>query len=129
MKSPLLENLCVALLTGTLAVSCNFGKPPVRLYSPARLSDTQLQSITECLRDKGAVVYSAEWCYPCYLQKAYFGEFFSLLTEVDCTREDGISKFCKEKGVESVPLWEFSGKRILGLQNPKKLAKLAGCKY
>jgi hypothetical protein len=41
-------------------------------------------AFAQCLTDKGAVMYGAEWCSHCKAQKAAFGDSFRLIKYVEC---------------------------------------------
>ncbi len=105
----------------------------------APASTREASAVLESLRTKGVVLYSAEWCGPCKMQKEIFGA--SLYSEgkpafsiIECGSPDGsktISGECREKGVRAIPTWKFpdgsTHEGVLSLEQLKRrLATLKG---
>ena len=89
-----------------------------------------LDSFTQCLKDKGAVFYGAFWCPHCQNTKRLFGASASLLPYVECSTTDGKGQLqvCIDKKVESYPTWEFAdGSRLTGERTLQELADKTGC--
>jgi len=57
-------------------------------------------SFTECLSEKGFVMYGSQYCGFCTKQKELFGDSFELVNYVECTEQQDL---CVEKGIEGVP--------------------------
>ena len=89
-----------------------------------------LDSFTQCLKDKGAVFYGAFWCPHCQNTKRLFGASEKLLPYVECSTTDGKGQLqvCIDKKVESYPTWEFAdGSRLTGERSLQELADKTSC--
>lgn len=85
----------------------------------------QYDKFAECLRDKGVVMYGADWCPHCQNEKRAFGESFKYVNYVECPKNP---KICLDAGIESYPTWIFAdGRKLEGEQGLEKLAKESGC--
>jgi hypothetical protein len=89
----------------------------------------QYDNFAQCLAEKGATMYGAEWCPHCKDQKAAFGDSFKYIKYVECP--DNI-KLCIDKGVQGYPTWLFTGTttQVEGFEGNKtmqELAKVTGC--
>lgn len=90
----------------------------------------EFDGFAQCLADKHVVFYGAFWCPHCQAQKAMFGNSARLLPYVECSTPDGKGQkqICKEKDIQSYPVWEFSdGSRLSGEQTLDELAAKSGC--
>lgn len=78
----------------------------------------------QCLTEKGAVMYGAEWCAHCKEQKAVFGDSFKYINYVECPEN---TKLCIEKGIEGYPTWLFgsSTKKVEGFDKNKTMQELS----
>lgn len=90
----------------------------------------KLDTLAQCLKDKGATFYGAFWCPHCQNQKAMFGKSAKLLPYIECSTPDGKSQLqiCRDKKIEGYPTWEFAdGSRESGEVSLEKLAEKTGC--
>ncbi|MEK7087817.1 MAG: hypothetical protein AAB891_00845 [Patescibacteria group bacterium] len=84
-----------------------------------------LDSFAQCLADKGAVMYGANWCPHCQNEKSAFGPSFRIVPYVECPTEPAR---CLSAGIESYPTWIFpDGKKLVGEQGFPKLSQESGC--
>jgi len=86
-------------------------------------------TFAQCLTDKGAVMYGAEWCAHCKEQKAVLGDSFRFIKYIECP--DNI-QFCINKGIKGYPTWLIgtSTKQIEGFdknKTMKELSEATGC--
>jgi len=89
-----------------------------------------LDSFTQCLKDKGAIFYGAFWCPHCQRTKALFGSSAKLLPYVECSTPDGKSQLqeCKDKEIKTYPTWIFTDGSILtGERTLQELAEKTAC--
>ena len=97
----------------------------VFLFSNFEKPEANLDSFAQCLSDKGAVMYGADWCPHCQNEKASFGESFKLVDYVECPDKPNE---CLAKGVDGYPTWIFpDGRRFVGEQGLAKLSLESGC--
>lgn len=88
---------------------------------------TPLAKFAQCLKERGATMYGAEWCSHCKKQKALFGEDFKHINYKDCESE---GEACDQVGIEGYPTWVFGdGAQLMGMQQLETLAKKTGCEY
>ncbi len=90
----------------------------------------KLDSLAQCIKDKGAVFYGAFWCPHCQAQKAAFGTSEKLLPYIECSTPDGNSQLalCTSKGIKSYPTWVYADGSIeTGEQTLAHLAEKTGC--
>jgi hypothetical protein len=59
-------------------------------------------AFAQCLTDKGAVMYGAEWCAHCKEQEAILGDSFRLIKYVECPDN---TELCIDKGIQGYPTW------------------------
>jgi hypothetical protein len=82
----------------------------------------------QCLTDKGAVMYGAEWCSHCKVQKAAFGDSFRLIKYVECPDN---TQLCIDKGVQGYPTWLIgTSTKLEGFDENKTMKELSdatGC--
>jgi hypothetical protein len=99
--------------------------PPVEqepLVTPG-VADTA--TLAQCLKNKGVVMYGAEWCPHCQNQKKLFGAAVGLISYVECPQEP---EKCLAAGIQGYPTWIFpDGKQLPGEQTLEKLAEVSGC--
>jgi hypothetical protein len=79
---------------------------------------------TNCLTEKGVVVYGNDWCTYTKQQMGPFGNSFPNLNYVRC---DDNKQLCDQKGVSITPTWEIGGKIYSGIQSFQTLGELSGC--
>lgn len=89
-------------------------------------NSTQIESLAQCLSEKGMKMYGASRCPHCKAQKAMFGVSFSKVDYVECTT-DAVK--CNIAGVSGYPTWIYQGQKYEGEQTFEELAKITGCTY
>jgi len=98
---------------------------PLGSELPYEESGASYGSPAECLTDKGAVLYGAEWCRYTKQQKESFGDSFRHIRYVECVDQESL---CDSKGINrTYPTWILDGKMIRGYTPPSELYDLAGC--
>ncbi|MBI4158548.1 MAG: hypothetical protein HY505_02955 [Candidatus Yanofskybacteria bacterium] len=92
-----------------------------------------LDSFAQCLTNKSAVMYGADWCPHCQNEKRAFGDSFRLINYVECPDDPNL---CLEKEIRGYPTWIFpdpsagpeqSGKKLEGEQGLERLSRESGC--
>jgi hypothetical protein len=81
------------------------------------------------LKSVGAVLYVSEFCDTCKAQQALFGDAAQHLDIVICfgpMESDPQSRFCMDKGIYAVPMWEIGGELHLGHKTLDELAQQTG---
>lgn len=82
----------------------------------------------QCLTDKGAVMYGAEWCAHCKEQKAVLGNSFRLINYAGCPDN---TQFCIDKGIQGYPTWLIgTSTKLEGFDKNKTMQELSdatGC--
>lgn len=112
--------LLCAIGIAALAIGANALPYLMRDYT-----GTELDTFAQCLADRGAVMYGAEWCPHCKNEKLRFGDSFRLIPYVECP--DNPTK-CTAAGVDGYPTWIFRGQdRYVGEQGLERLAEISGC--
>ncbi len=87
----------------------------------------EVVALSQCLKEKGAVMYGTYWCSHCKEQKRMFGDAFKNISYVECTEKE---KECTVAGIEGYPTWVFAdGSKLPGVQEFKVLADKAGCPF
>ncbi|MFH0755281.1 MAG: hypothetical protein V1910_01265 [bacterium] len=85
-------------------------------------------NFAQCLTEKGAVMYGAEWCAHCQEQKAIFGNSFKFIKYVECS--DNI-QICIDRGIQIYPTWLIgTSTKIEGSDKNKiikELSEITGC--
>ena len=82
-----------------------------------------LDTFAQCLTDQWAIMYGSETCQHCQKQKTAFGDSFTKVTYVECTKE-----FERCSKLKWVPTWEFKdGTQLKGFQELKVLADKTSC--
>lgn len=88
-------------------------------------------SFSQCLSDKGTIMYGAYWCPHCSRQKKLFGKTaFKKVTYVECDArgEGGNPELCLAKKIAGYPTWDFAdGSRETGVMELSQLAEKTGC--
>lgn len=84
-----------------------------------------LDTFAECLSEKGAVMYGADWCPHCQNEKKSFGRSFRFINYVECPDDP---KRCLAMGIGGYPTWIFpDGRKLEGEQGTEKLSQESGC--
>lgn len=105
--------ILTAATTGVILLS--FGKP----------AEGKLDAFAQCLAEKGATMYGADWCPHCQNEKKAFGSSFRFVPYVECPDNP---KQCLAAGINGYPTWIFpDGRRLEGEQGIEKLSQESGC--
>lgn len=92
----------------------------------ASAPDAPLDAFARCLRDRGVVMYGADWCSHCQNQKLKFGSSFRFVPSVECPKNPDI---CLKAGVGGFPTWIFpENKKIEGELELREISLESGCK-
>lgn len=84
-----------------------------------------LDEFAQCLRDKGAIMYGAEWCPHCQNQKKLFGKSFQYINYAECPADP---QKCLAADIESYPTWIIAGQeRLVGEQKLETLSQKTNC--
>ena len=92
--------------------------------------DRSLDQFAQCLTDKGVKLYGTYWCPNCEEQKKLFKDSFSKIEYIECDPkgENSQSLLCTQKGIDSIPTWEFAdGSMMVGLQKLESLSEKTDC--
>lgn len=85
----------------------------------------RLDVFAQCLRDKGLVMYGAEWCSHCQAQKQLFGKSFRYIPYVECPQDP---QRCLAAGIEAYPTWiTANGGKMVGEQKLDILSQKTNC--
>ena len=91
------------------------------LYEPVVNVDT----LADCLTEKGVKMAGADWCGACKEQKSMFGDSFAKIDYKNCDYEE---QWCLDNGITLFPTWVFSdGTQYRGVQNLGFLQEKAEC--
>lgn|SRR3989344_8969353 len=94
-------------------------------YFSAEESNAALDEFAQCLSEKGAIMYGADWCPHCQNEKKAFGSSFKFVNYVECPDDP---KRCLSAGISGYPTWIFpDGRRFEGEQGVDRLARESGC--
>lgn len=95
-------------------------------WKPGRKESTaNLDAFAECLAEKGATMYGADWCPHCQNEKKAFGDSFRIVPYILCPAEP---QKCLAVGINGYPTWLFpDGKKLEGEQGLLKLSQESGC--
>lgn len=122
-KTIIIFVLAIVVLVGGIAlVSARLSAPPASPYDTV--------AIAQCLKTNGATFYGAWWCPHCQNTKKLFGDGAKELPYVECSGSNPQEQLqvCKDKGIESYPMWIFSdGSRLGGERTIEELATKANC--
>lgn len=108
------------------------GSPAVAGEEEAQTEYDQatLDRFAKCLKEKGAKLYTADWCPHCVRQKESFGSSLQYLDHTVCAKEqtDSWSEACTKAEITGVPTWIFKdGSRVSGAQTLEALSGKTGC--
>tara|TARA_Y100000310_G_C20245551_1_gene606640 strand:- start:52 stop:483 length:432 start_codon:yes stop_codon:yes gene_type:complete len=78
-----------------------------------------LDGFTQCLTEKGAVMYGASFCQYSHAQQGMFGNSKKYLD---------IRDFTEDQNVQTTPTWLVNGEYYPNVQTFDRLASLTGCK-
>ena len=81
-------------------------------------------AFAQCLFEKEATMYGADWCSHCKEQKKEFGKSFQYVDYVECDRNRDA---CLKAGIDGYPTWIIDGAKYPGKQSLERLASLTGC--
>ena len=96
-------------------------------YFSAKEGNAALDEFAQCLSEKGAIMYGADWCPHCQNEKMAFGSSFKFVHYVECPDDP---KRCLSAGITGYPTWIFpAGRRFEGEQGLKQLARESGCPF
>jgi len=85
---------------------------------------SDLDKFAECLSEKGATMYGAEWCGHCKNQKEMFDASFKYVNYVECPDNPDV---CVSAGIKGYPTWIVNGLPYAGEQSFERLSELTGC--
>jgi hypothetical protein len=94
------------------------------LISGCASKEKDIGSFSQCLTDRGAVLYGASWCGHCQQQKTLFGEHIDKINYVECTQEKSV---CEKEGIRGYPTWKLNGQLYPGSKTLDKLSLFTGC--
>jgi len=84
-----------------------------------------LDDFAQCLADRGAVMYGAEWCPHCQDEKRAFGDSWHIVPYVECPDDPAL---CLDKEITGYPTWLIgTSTRLIGTQGVEKLSEITGC--
>jgi len=84
-----------------------------------------LDYFAQCLVDRGAVMYGAEWCPHCQDEKRGFSDSWRIVSYVECPADPAK---CLAQGIEGYPTWIIgTSTRLIGAQGIEKLSEITGC--
>ena len=89
--------VAVLFIGGLIALVNYNGKSAVPSANAAAVD-----SLAQCLTEKGVKMYGASWCPHCKAQKEMFGTSFAKVDYVECTTEQ---VKCNIAGVKGYPTW------------------------
>lgn len=85
----------------------------------------ELDNFAQCLAERGAVMYGADWCPHCQNEKRAFGSSFRFVPYVECPQSP---KECIALGINGYPTWIFGGtQKFEGEQGLNRLAEISDC--
>ena len=107
---------------------------PLILFNLPAREKVNYDALTQCLTEKGVVMYSSYICSNCRATIKKFGDSFQYIDMVECHPRgpDPQADLCLEKSITHTPTWmiEKDGvevKRLDGYQRPETLAEFADC--
>ena len=93
-------------------------------------SQSEIDTFTKCITEKGAVMYGAFWCPHCARTKKMFGSSFKYVKYVECDPrgDNEQSELCISKGIDKYDTWEFAdGSRLVSEPTFAQLGENTGC--
>lgn len=87
-----------------------------------------IEKLALFLKEKGMVMYGADWCPHCQEQKKEFGDSFKEIDYVECDAKgpDANPDECVAQGIEGYPTWIYQGTKYPGIKSLSELAKIVG---
>jgi|TARA_Y100000034_G_scaffold46233_1_gene56876 uncharacterized membrane protein YvbJ len=79
---------------------------------------------TNCLSDKGVVVYGNDFCQYTNQQLNFFGKSKENLNYIKCFDD---RELCDEKEIKITPTWEIDGEMYEQVHDFERLSLLSGC--
>lgn len=95
-------------------------------------TSSSVNSLAQCLTQKGVIMYGAFWCPHCQEQKKLFGDDFQLIKYQECDAKGpyGNPQVCIQQGITGYPTWKIPGQEdLIGEQSLAKLAEASNCPY
>lgn len=89
-------------------------------------STLDIDSLAQCLTEKGDAMYGTEWCPHCQNQKKAFGSSFQYINYFDCEKQ---RNECSAAGITGYPTWIINGEKYPGEMPLEMLASLSGCQF
>jgi len=83
------------------------------------------ERVAQCLSDKGAKLYTSQYCPHCQEQKKMFGDALSKLDIAECSTQ---IEECQNAGITAYPTWIINGRKFLGTKDMNTLYDLSDCK-
>lgn len=115
--------MVIAIILSIIVIAFAFVNTAAKNKNPS-LYD----AFAQCLTDKGAVLYGAEWCAHCKEQKAVLGDSFRLIKYVECPDN---TQLCIDKGIQGYPTWIIgTSTKLEGFDKNKtmqNLSDITGC--
>lgn len=108
--------VAVVFIGGLILVVKNNAKSETTVADVAAVD-----TLAQCITEKGMKMYGASRCPHCKAQKAMFGTSFSKVDYVECTTDQ---VKCNIAGVQGYPTWIYQGQKYEGEQTFEQLAKI-----
>ena len=96
----------------------------VYFWIASQKSNSALAAFAQCLTQRGAVMYGADWCSHCQQEKANFKDAWHFINYVECPANP---QKCLDAGIDGYPTWILDGKKLVGYQGLEKLSQESGC--
>jgi hypothetical protein len=106
--------ITIVIIIGIVAIS---------YYAINKSSPMIEDAFASCIAEN-AVLYMQPGCFVCQKQEEVFGEGYSLLNKVDCSKD---ITSCAKEGVDRTPTWIINYEKHLGYKTLKQLSELTGC--
>lgn len=88
-------------------------------------------TLADCVRNSGAVMYTASWCPVCKAQRQEFRGYANRLKTVECSvagQRKQTRAVCDRMDINSYPTWVFGdGSVARGMLSANDLATRTGC--
>ena len=81
------------------------------------------KELVQCIADN-SIVYSSLTCSACKYQRELFGEYYSLINEIDCFYE---GEKCQEAQIKGTPTWIINDQKYPGAKTIEQLKELTNC--